>query len=149
MNVDQKLLYPVVASSLFTAVSLPSVYHYTNGFFGTGRYDTCPSPLTRLIHTGVYMLLQFLLLKVFELKRPVEERTPDNKLFVWSIKGALLFSFISDPTLYELTSGVVKSLINVEIADDLGCPSLLGVGVHTIVFFFALYAIMMLNGSDK
>lgn len=148
---QHKLLYSVVGTSLFAAVSLPYLYNYTNPLFGESG-SKCPTPLTRLLHCGVYAILQYLLLKVFNMRQqPVNGEEPkfhdDRELLLWSIKGMLLYHFVSDSNLYILSQSLFSQLGGINIADDGGCPNLLGIAVHAVVFFLSLWALLSVGNN--
>jgi hypothetical protein len=140
MKVQQKILYSVVASSLFAAVSLPSVYYYTNSWFGTGE-DSCPAPVTKLIHCAVYLLLQYMVLKIFN------KVSSDRQLFMWAVQGTLLYHMVSDSDMYLLSQSIVGQVGGLNLADGSGCPNLMGVGLHSIIFFIALWCLMTLGSN--
>lgn len=54
----------------------------------------------------------------------------------FSLYSALLFFLIANPITFKLTNSLIGGLaVN-------GCPTAMGVLVHTVVFFLASYAIM-------
>jgi hypothetical protein len=67
----------------------------------------------------------------------------DNKALKWkySFYSALVFFIISSPQAYILTQKLTGNLFSIS-AD--GCPTSLGLFLHTIVFMVALYGLMNL-----
>jgi hypothetical protein len=59
--------------------------------------------------------------------------------WIVSLIFALLFFLISYPPLYKFTS---KYVSNYRILDSNGCPSIIGVSIHAIIFFFAVRLII-------
>ena len=55
----------------------------------------------------------------------------------YSLYSALIFFMISSPQMYKLTSKIVPSAIY-------GCPTPLGLVIHTFVFMLALFGFMNL-----
>ena len=55
-----------------------------------------------------------------------------------SIMSALIFFLISSPELYKITSG----LLGKWIAGPTGCPTAMGLVLHTIVFFLITWGLM-------
>lgn len=60
-----------------------------------------------------------------------------------SFVATLLFLIISSPGMYVLVSGIFSKLIpSIKIANEQGCPTILGLIVHGIVFFLIVRAVM-------
>lgn len=58
--------------------------------------------------------------------------------FVISLISALTFLVISNPQMYILTRGLLGS----GLASPNGCPTILGLFVHTLVFFLVTWGMM-------
>ena len=66
--------------------------------------------------------------------------TSYDKWFVSLISG-LLFLLIASPFMYKLTDSLF-SLIGLNLADSNGCPTMLGLVVHSIVFVLIVRLLM-------
>lgn len=72
----------------------------------------------------------------------------DGLKIKYSFYSALVFFLLSSPTVYLITSSLSQNLIGIPLANDEGCPTALGLMVHTAVFFKVLYMMMKLP-KDK
>lgn len=70
------------------------------------------------------------------------EPTKQDKIMYSAISAAAFF-VVSNPLTYR----IVRSVLGSRIADPSGCPSTLGLFVHTVVFMIVIYALM--NVSPK
>lgn len=70
--------------------------------------------------------------------------------WIASFVAALLFLIISSPTVYKLVSSIFSNLVpSLPIANGEGCPTMLGLVVHTIVFFLLVRAVMEIPMMKK
>ena len=58
-----------------------------------------------------------------------------------TIQAVLLFFLISNPFTYRLTNTLLSGLTG-RLADPSGCPTSLGIVVHSLVFGVIVYALM-------
>jgi len=72
-------------------------------------------------------------------KKPISE---SNKLMI-SLWSGLLFFIIATPFMFKLTGGILSSA-GLEIEKD-GCPNLLGVGIHAVVFAILVRLMMLIS----
>ena len=75
-------------------------------------------------------------------KKPISEA---NKWII-SLWSGLLFFLIAAPFMFKLTGSIFSS-VGLQIEKD-GCPNLIGVGIHAVVFA-VLVRIMMLIPVNK
>jgi hypothetical protein len=75
-------------------------------------------------------------------KKPISEA---NKWMI-SLWSGLLFFLIASPFMFKLTGGIFSSA-GIQIEKD-GCPNLIGVGIHAVVFAI-LVRLMMLIPENK
>ncbi len=66
--------------------------------------------------------------------------TSNDKWFI-SLVSALLFLLIASPFMYKLTDRLF-SLVGLNIADSTGCPTMLGLGIHALVFLLIVRLLM-------
>ena len=74
-------------------------------------------------------------------KKPISEA---NKLMI-SLWSGLIFFLIAAPFMFKLTGGILSSA-GLQIEKD-GCPNLLGVGIHAVVFAILVRLIMLIPGN--
>ncbi|MDA7573919.1 hypothetical protein N8751_01400 [bacterium] len=81
--------------------------------------------------------------QINELKLQCRKLWAKNKGLKWkySFYSALIFFVISSPQAYVLSQKLVGNLF--ALSGD-GCPTSLGLFIHTLVFMVALYGIMNL-----
>ena len=58
-----------------------------------------------------------------------------------TLQAVLLFFLISNPFTYRLTNSLLSGLIG-RLADPSGCPTSLGIVVHSLVFGGIVYGLM-------
>jgi len=63
-----------------------------------------------------------------------------------SILAAVLFIIISSQPVYKITNYVTRNTIGLRLADGAGNATRVGLLVHSLVFFAALYAYCRMNG---
>ena len=59
----------------------------------------------------------------------------------YSFYSTLVFFLIANPETYKIVQRIFGGFFN--IANDAGCPSAQGFFLHTAVFFFAMWGLMM------
>jgi hypothetical protein len=74
-------------------------------------------------------------------KKPISEA---NKWMI-SLWSGLLFFLIASPFMFKLTGGIFSSA-GLQIEKN-GCPNLLGVGIHAIVFTILVRLMMLIPVS--
>jgi hypothetical protein len=58
-----------------------------------------------------------------------------------TIQAVLLFFLIANPMTYRLTNSLLSGLIG-RLSDPSGCPTSLGIVIHSAVFGAIVYALM-------
>jgi hypothetical protein len=58
----------------------------------------------------------------------------------------IIFIIISLPFTYKTTNSILGYIIG-KLADHSGCPTILGLVVHTIVFGLIVYGLMLINSA--
>ena len=122
------LKHAAVPSALFLVLSLPQLYGKTGGLFG--GEDNCPNVKTRLLHTLAFFALTYLVAKYHDTS------ASRDHLVRYSLHSALAFFALSSPELYALTDNILGR-VNGDLAQQMGsfgCPSMVGVGIHTVLF---------------
>lgn len=74
-------------------------------------------------------------------KKPISEA---NKWMI-SLWSGLLFFLIASPFMFKLTGGIFSSA-GLQIEKN-GCPNLLGVGIHALVFTILVRLMMLIPVS--
>lgn len=59
----------------------------------------------------------------------------------WTLSTAVVFAVVTNPMTYKLVDRIFK-MIDVKIANQTGCPTIIGLIIHTIVFILLLRALM-------
>jgi hypothetical protein len=68
--------------------------------------------------------------------------TEKGKWFI-SLEMVILFFIIANPLTYRLVGGLASRLFGLDTADAKGCPTMLGVGVHAVVFGILVRLLML------
>lgn len=141
----EKILYSFIKGLLFLAISNPAAYSLTNSVFtGTVRSNnpTCPSPAGHFIHTGIFFILIAIMMLVINIIK--KDKLPILLVFKYTLYASLVFYIISNVELYQ----IMNNLVGDQIASRDGCPTLAGLGLHTIVFMIMIFFVMVLPRDD-
>lgn len=137
---QQKLYISLGSAALFALVNLPQTYQLTDSLLPLNLYNSitgCPTGVGLIIHAIVFFVLTFLSMG-----------DPRNKTGIklkHTIYGTLIFFLISSPAVFSL----VGSILGNNIADSNGCPTLVGVLLHAVVYCAALVGVMYLPEGNK
>lgn len=128
---QQKLKISLGSAALFALVNLPMAYNLTNNILPTFNKSTnCPTNTGLLVHTIIFFAVTLLSMS----RATVDQGTKIKHSFY----GALIFFLISSPAMYSFTHGLFGNVISsIE-----GCPTMLGVLLHAIVYCGALVGVM-------
>ncbi len=132
---QQKLSISLGSAFLFMLVSLPQTYKLTDNLLPVNTSNditNCPTNAGLLLHALVFFVLTYLSMMGADVN-------PGIKL-KHTLYATLIFFLIASPTVYSLTG----SIFGQSIADANGCPTLLGVFVHALVYCAALVGVMYL-----
>jgi hypothetical protein len=128
-----KLAISISSALMFLVINLPQTYKLTDKFFpGNLLNNGCPTALGLLIHTLVFFGISFLTMGT-------SDKLDTGVKIKHSLYGSLIFFFLSSPVMYK----IVGKLIN-GVSNTLGCPTLFGIILHTIVYCASLVAVMYL-----
>ncbi len=61
-----------------------------------------------------------------------------------TIQTIIAFLLISLPLTYKITNGLLGGIIG-KLAEPSGCPTNLGLFIHSIVFGLIIYSLMIIN----
>lgn len=131
-----KLYYSAIAALIFVAVSLPQVYSVTDMAIDTYNPSTnCPSPLGKFLHSGVFCIILFLIMKI--MNGGMKGALSNGLMAKYSFYSTLVFFLLSSSDSYMLTNSVIGGLSN-----QLGCPTTSGIIVHALVYLVVLTLVM-------
>ena len=60
----------------------------------------------------------------------------------YSFYSAIVFFLIANPETYKIIQKLFGGLIG-DVASAAGCPTVLGLFIHTAIFFFAMLGLML------
>ncbi len=60
-----------------------------------------------------------------------------------TIQSIIAFLIVSLPFTYKLTNGLLGGIVG-KLADQSGCPTTLGLVIHSIVFGLIIYGLMLI-----
>lgn len=132
----ERLVNTGVHTGLFALLSLPQVHSLTAKIGDTVNLDLsnggCPTQVGVLAHGLVLALasVAYQVLKgaTFMSKEP----------WMQGLKYGALFVIFANPMVYKLTNSVFQKL-GLTLSDSDGCPSMAGIGVHSVVFGLAAH----------
>jgi hypothetical protein len=61
-----------------------------------------------------------------------------------TIESMIAFLIVSLPFTYKVTNGLLGGILG-KLANPSGCPTTLGLFIHTIVFGLIIYGLMIVN----
>jgi len=105
MSILNPLIKSFINSLLFMGISAPITYKLTGMFSEKLAIDGCPTPYGHLLHTVIFLILALL----FNLL--ISNYQGDSELgfagvVTCSLISTLLFHFVSDSEMYQLTNGI-------------------------------------------
>lgn len=62
-----------------------------------------------------------------------------------TIQAIIVFIVVSLPATYDLTNGLFDSLFGLKLIESSGCPSMVGLLVHALVFGVIVYILMSID----
>lgn len=137
-TLEQKSLISLGSAITFLIVNLPLTYRFTNSILPFSTFNTatnCPTSAGLLVHALVFFLITFL-----TMGNPRRETGLKVK---YSLYGTLIFFLLSSPAIYSLTGAIFGRSIATN-----GCPTFMGVVLHSIVYFLFLVAVMYLPNEQ-
>lgn len=137
---EEKVKISMFSALIFGLVNLPRTYQFTNSLVQNRFYDDvakCPTNLGLVIHAIVFFVITMLSMG--------DPREKTGIKIKHSLCGTLIFYLLSSPAIFSLTGSIFGS----QIANEAGCPTLMGVGLHALVYFAVLLGVMHLPKQDK
>lgn len=139
----RKAQISLMIAGIFFVVNLPMVYRLVNNLFKdivTFNDSTgCPTMDGLLVHTLVFSILVFI--KMFIPKDNKKESISLMTKVKHTLYSALIFYFLSSPAVYKISNNLLN---NFNIADNQGCQTMVGAGIHAIAYFVVLILVMYL-----
>lgn len=137
-TLKQKALISITSAIMFAFINSPDAYTLTNKYTSINTYDSkCPTNTGLLVHALVFLVLTYLSMGGANVNEWIK--------FKHSLYGALIFFFISSPSIYTITGYIFGP----QIADADGCPTTYGILLHAAVYCVALIGVMYLPERNK
>lgn len=134
-TLQQKISISAGSALLFFLLNLPVTYRLTNSILAldiVNPFTMCPTATGLIIHAIIFFVITFLSMSSASFNAGIK--------FKNSLYATLIFLLIASPFMYSITG----SIFGESIATSKGCPTFLGVLIHTIVYGAALVGIMYL-----
>ena len=132
-TLQKKMMISLFASITCLLFNLPSTYILLTktGIPGYNENTGCPTHIGLLLITVLFFIQTYITMgssinKGIKIKH--------------SLYGTLIFFLVSSPTLYA----VMSSILGNKIANKEGCPTNIGILLHSFVYFLILVAVMYL-----
>jgi uncharacterized membrane protein len=62
-----------------------------------------------------------------------------------TIQSMIVFIIVSLPVTYNFTNGIFDSLLGIQLTESSGCPNMIGLLIHALVFGVIVYILMSIN----
>lgn len=137
---NQKLTISMNSALLFGLINLPQVYKLTDNLLPQNLYNhmiSCPTNMGLIVHTIIFFVLTFLSMGILKENIGIKLKH--------TIYGTLIFYLISSPAFFSF----VGSILGQQFSNANGCPTLLGVGLHSLVYCAILVAVMYLPEKNN
>ena len=134
-SLNTKIIISLKSSILFLIINLPQTYQVMNNLFGEIFYNKqskCPTNWGLIIHTLIFFTITYIGMSSINISNGIKLKH--------SLYGTLIFYLISSPALFS----VMSSILGNWVSTSSGCPTLLGLLLHSIVFCMALVGVMYL-----
>lgn len=136
----QKLTISMGSAGVFALVNLPQTYQFTNNTLDLGTYDTatnCPTNVGLIIHAIVFFVLTYL-----SMGNPIKNIGMKLR---HTLFGALIFYLLSSPAVYATITLVAEG----QFVNANGCPNIMGVLLHALVYCATVMVVMYLPTGNK
>jgi hypothetical protein len=137
MSELKKLYTSVVLGFVFLVVASSYAYSIT-GRLASGVFErSCQTGLGHLLHTLVFFFAVLVLMMV---KGNLMNREKPVLLYIkYSIYSALVYYLLASKDMFAVVNSVIPG-----VSDETGCPTVMGVTLHAVVYGLALYLLMQL-----
>ena len=134
-SLNTKIIISLKSSILFLIINLPQTYQLMNNLFGNILYNkqkNCPTNWGLIIHTLIFFTITYIGMSSINISNKIKLKH--------SLYGALIFYLISSPALFS----VMGSILGNWVSTSSGCPTFMGLLLHSVVFCMALVGVMYL-----
>jgi hypothetical protein len=134
-NLIQKTQISLSSAVLLLLVNMPKTFAITNSLSGNVLIDQvtgCPNFTGIIIHTFVFFALTFLSMDGANVNTLTKLKH--------TIYGTLIYFFITNPVVYKLIARIFGDWV----ADTNGCPTFMGLLLHSLVYMLSLIGVMFL-----
>lgn len=73
------------------------------------------------------------------------EKLDNYNKWKYTLYTTIVFLIVVNPAVYTLVNGITNGLFGVKIADNTGCPNMIGIILHALVFTLVLRLLMDLD----
>ena len=137
-----KIFKSALSAGIMLAVSHPLTYNFIENTFskpGELIVNGCPTMTGHLIHSIVFFVLIFAMMLLVGYTRPDTMRKSLGLLLKYSFYGTLIFFILTSTEIYTL----VNNFTNGTTADINGCPTTMGLLLHTFIYFLVVFTVML------
>jgi hypothetical protein len=136
-TLNKKIQISIFSGLIYFIVNLPETYKLTNKILNSYTDNNCPTLIGSILHTCIFFIITYL---------SMYKSTKDNGIKLkHTVYGTLIYYFVSSPALYNIS----HILFGNTISDNNGCPTLLGILLHDIIYIIILIGIMYLPEKNR
>ena len=132
-TLQKKMMISLFSANTFLLLNLPITYTLLNktGILFYNENTGCPTHIGLLLITFLFFILTYI-----TMGRSINKGIKIKH----SLYGTLIFFLVSSPVLYA----IMGSILGTKIANKEGCPTNIGILLHSFVYFLILVAVMYL-----
>ncbi len=135
-SLQKKIMISLVSANLFliiNLINLPATYNFMNkiGLSFYNKATGCPTHIGLIHNALIFFIISYI---------TMGNSASKGVKIKHSLYGTLIYYFVSSPALYSL----MGKLLGNQIADVNGCPTTIGIILHSFVYFLILVAVMYL-----
>jgi len=141
-----KTLYTVLGGLLFLSYTTPKTSQVLNLIFNTNIFynGSCHTPLGHLTLFVLFFVTLIIFKSLYNSIVSCSMRSDFSDVLKYSVVATLLFYLLSNKELFILTNDFFNKYLNVNTVELNGCPTRIGIVLHTLLFMGIMFLLMHL-----
>lgn len=133
MALLENIIITFITGTLFMLTSAPFIYSITSG-------SSCPNAIAHVLHMVIFAVLLGIFAFVINLFKKSYNKKSIGDILKCILCAGLVYYFFSNKEIYEITD----YLPYIQTLDSAGCPTYIGIGLHSIVYMIFIFMYMLL-----